>query len=832
MRSKKSGGARFLRLLVSVSLSLLLALILAFAVLWGVTLRAVDGDMDEALFADAGQDTVTRLYYHGADGEPVEGLSGYRAVEWREETLSAATVCLHTPLSEMPAYLPSAFIAIEDHRFYTHHGVDIRRTAMAALNTVFRFSSRFGGSTITQQLVKNIGGEKDISIKRKWREMVRAWRLESRHEKDEILEAYLNIVPLSGGCIGVGAAARHFFNKAPSELTVAECAGLAAITCAPSALDPCKHPDAYLARRDLVLGQMLRYGMIDEPTYREALAEELCLRVTPVGGHGVHSWYTETVLCDVKDALLAEGYTEAAAPALLYGGGLRIYTCADPRVQSVLERAFSQETAARGCQAAMTVLDAHTGDLLGIVGAVGKKQGDLVRNHARDTLRPPASALKPIALYAPAVERGLITEATVFDDIPRTVKDGAPWPKNASFGYTGLTNALCALRDSRNTVAVELYEMLGAEKIYGVLTRELGISTLCRREEQGDRVLTDLAPAPLALGQLSRGVSLLELTAAYLPLADGGRMHACRSFLLVTRADGTPVLRREAEERQVLSTATAAVLTHMLSAVVKDGSAAALTVDETVALAGKTGTSSGARDRWFIGYTPHLLAGIWCGTEKGSVAVGTQLALYDRAMREICAVRNEQAARFAIPTGLKRVCVCRDSGLLPCDACALDPRGDRAIELLLPVGEIPTARCDRHTFALRDEMEGGVVPPELAPLWQGDERLSPISLLRLPERNLPKGVTVADAAYGCYPLLGAGPCEESGRPYYGARLSPDVNIGLGEGEPYNRLSPICYHTVEEKQQEREQRDTNRERREQRRDAARKKRRLLRHFYHN
>lgn len=825
------------RVLLTVFAVLSAVGVLTLAVLWGITLREIDGEMDEALFAAAGKDTVTRLYYHGSGGACVAGLPDYRAVEWESEAVSGDTVCLHTPLAEMPSYLPQAFIAIEDHRFYSHHGVDVRRTGMAALNTVFRFSSRFGGSTITQQLVKNIGGEREITAKRKWREMVRAVRMEQKHSKEEILEAYLNIVPLSGGCVGVGAAARRLFGKQADELSLAECAGLAAITCAPSALDPERHPEAYRARRDVVLAQMRRYGMIDETSYRAAVAEEVHLNPKAVGGEEVHSWYTETVLSDVRAALCARGYTEAAATALLYRGGLRIYTCADPAVQGALEKDFA--TAPTGVDhAAMIVLDPRTGHLLGIVGGIGAKTGDRLQNHATDTLRPPGSALKPVALYAPAIEQGLITEVSVFDDVPRAVQNGSPWPRNASAGYAGLTCALHALRDSRNTVAVELYERLGAEKIYAHLSRELGISTLCHREEREGRVLTDLAPSPLALGQLSHGVSLRELTAAYLPLADGGMMHTCRSFLMVTEADGTPILTDQNESRRVFTAATAAVMTHMLGSVVKEGSAASLTVDEMVALVGKTGTSSGAKDRWFIGYTPHLLTGIWCGSEQGGVPVGAQLGLYDAAMRRVCAARGDEGAAFSVPTGLKRVRVCCDSGCLPGETCRLDPRGDRTIEVLLPTGVIPTAVCQCHVLSLYDTVEGGVVPPEWAERYKGEARLCQTALLRLPKRELPPGVIVADAEYGCYSLEGEAPTEQEDRPYFATLFSADVNLGIGTMTPYNRLSPLCYHTIEEDEKEDREKGQGDQKGALRHpflsERARKgiRRRLLRHFYRN
>lgn len=750
---------------------------------------SVSPEEDEALFRAAGNDTVTRLYYSGEEGEPIEGLSEYFAVEWTEERVHGGEICLRSPLSEISPHVQNAFIAIEDHRFYHHAGVDVPRTVKAVFSRLGG-SSSFGGSTITQQLIKNIGGEREKTVARKAREIARAFALERRHTKEEILEAYLNIVPLSGGYIGVGAASRAYFGKSPAALSVAEAASLAAITKAPAHYDPYAHPDAHLKRRNVVLTRMYECGYITEKEAEEAKATPLTLCEKKTADGKAHSWYTETVLSDVKRALIEQGYTEASATALIYRGGLRIYTAMDKRAQEALDAYFENDehfaSYGEGFSAAAVILSPVSGDLLAIYGGAGMKKADRLLNRATDTLRPPASTLKPLALYAPAIEEGLVTEATVLDDVPQSFAKEAPWPRNSPDRYDGLTPVCMALRHSKNTAAVSLYRMLGAEHIYSVLTSKLGFSTLVRQATAANGTrLTDLAEAPLALGQLTYGVSLRALCEGYLPLANGGVKPSCTTYYMVTDGTGRVLLSPQKERTSVFSPATASVMTHMLCSVVEEGSAEGLALSALVDTAGKTGTTAGGKDRWFIGYTPYYLCGVWCGTEgKAGVGGRPHLDAFDGVMLSLHEGQTLSRHFVKHPSLVERR-VCRDSGKLLCASCEADPRGDRGITVWLPADRMRAEKCDRHTLVYYDVAGDGVVP---SPTEREKRSLTQVGLLLVPWRDFPAQVYVTDAEY-VYRPLGDAPPVTGDRAFFDGLLSDGHYAGKShDGRPFNALA--------------------------------------------
>lgn len=771
-QTKKRGLLRVTAWILVVLALLLLASTLGLFVF---AHKTVDPSADEVLFLAAGESTLTRLYYDGEGGEAVGLLPDYRAVEWQEESFSGSARALRVSYEELPSYLPLAFVAIEDKRFFSHDGVDVLRTVKAAANHIFRFSDRFGGSTITQQLIKNIGGESEPSIKRKVKEVLRALALEKRHSKEEILEAYLNIVPLSSNCVGVGAASLAYFGKPASLLTLEEAASLAAITRSPASYDPVKKPEAHLARRNLVLSQMLKEEMITREEYEAAVLAPLSLSPAPWKQRGVSSWYAETVLADVKAALMEKGYSASASEALL-NSGLQIYTAMDKKAQEIVEESFRESAylnrKGEGFAASMAVFDVENGNLLAIVGNKGEKKANRLLNYATDTYRAPGSVLKPVALYAPAIEKGLITEATVFDDVPKDFSRAAPWPQNSPRTYSGLVNTQTAVAKSKNTVAVELYHMLGAEQIYHTLVYDAKLSGIYRKSDGK----TDLAAAPLALGQLTKGVTLREMTRAYLPLYKG-ESHADRSFLLVLDRNGEVLLNNAPQTERVYQETTASVITHMLAGAVENGTAKELTLPQIVDTAGKTGTSGNNRDRWFIGYTPYLLAGIWCGYEEGhSATLGDgHLKVWDEVMRRLHKERTEEGEKhFTMAKGLVACRVCRDSGELLSESCALDPRGERGVTVWLPKDRLPKTACHRHVEVWYDDARGGVLLPEES-VSEGARR---IALLDIPWRDFPQEVIIEDAEYVYRPLFDALPSENPAEPFFANQIKKGRFVGI------------------------------------------------------
>ncbi len=793
LKRKEKTGRR--RILVAVVLSLLSLPLLVAGGLALYLCITIDPESDAALFEASRGSRTTRLYYNAERGGEV-----YAAREWESERIVGAENAIWTEYSDIPENLKAAFLSVEDHRFFQHDGIDWYRTGKAALNHIFRFDSRFGGSSITQQLIKNMSGDNEGTVIRKLREMARAVALERRFTKEEILELYLNIVPMGENSVGVGAGAERYFGKEPSELTDAECAILAAIINAPARYDPLKAPEANRVRRDMVLERMYEHGMLAEAEYQAALSEEPVLQQrAKTDPAAVHSWYTETVIDDVlRDLCNVAGYSRATALRLVYGGGLEIYTLADPSVQAAMEKTFRDLSTAGGVQYAGVVVDPQSGDLLGIVGAAGSKTANRIFNHAT-TPHTPGSALKPLSVYAPALDGGLVTSASVFDDVPVEFlgKELRPWPKNSPEVYQGLVDLGTAIATSKNTVSVKVLRLLGRERSYDVLANTLGISTLIRREvTEGGAILSDLGDAPLALGQLTYGVSVRELTSAYTPLSDDGSYKKGRTYLAVYDREGKLLLANEQETRRAFSHDTASIMTKLLEGVVENGTANGVRLPGHIPVAGKTGTSSEGRDKWFIGYSPYYLCGVWCGAEDGNASIGgkPQLAVFNDVMgdlhREIAAAGNA-LVEFPLSSGVHQCRYCRDGGGLLTVDCLSDPRGDRSTVGWFTGATLPTAPCECHVGVLCAE-EGGVVAEldgtPLSAVSPEDAPLLRRSLIRVPDRHFPRSVTVTDAQYVYRPLGGALPSASPNEPYFMTTVPKGEYIGISrtpDGRQFN-----------------------------------------------
>ena len=466
-----------------------------------------------------------------------------------------------------------------------------------------------------------------------------AIELEKEYDKTEILEAYLNIINLSDGCRGVGAAADHFFSKSTSDLTLAEAATIAAITNNPSKYNPRTHPDENIRRRNTVLKCMLDQGKINESEYHQAISEPLKLKLC-ISKSRTNSWYVDMVTSDVIDALSQKyDISRSSASVMLYRGGYKIYTAMDPKIQEIVEKYYSDEynfpidDNGNLAQSAMIIIDPFTGDVLGVAGAIGKKSGNRVTNFATDTKRPPGSAIKPLSVYAPALEDGLINWSTFIEDSPVTKgSDGnSPWPRNVDRTYSGNVDVKFAISHSLNTVSVKILRQIGASRSIKFLNDGLGIKSLDKDRDSGE--------ASLAMGQPSVGVTLRELTAAY-SIYEEGIMSKPRSFFRVTDKNGVIIIDNAPCQKAVISKENAAIMTKLMESVVDSGTASGkITLDERIDVAGKSGTSSNSFDRYFVGYTPELLGGVWFGYEypKSLEVFGGNLSVYlwDEVMCEI-----------------------------------------------------------------------------------------------------------------------------------------------------------------------------------------------------
>ncbi len=669
------------------------------------------------------------------------------ALEEVTETVFAQKTSVYVPYNEIPKPLIQAFVAIEDKRFFEHNGVDWYRTVAAGLNHILGSSNRFGASTVTQQLVKNLTGNDEVSAKRKMQEILYALDLERELDKTEIMELYLNVIHFSDQCDGIAQAAMHYFSKTPMKLTVSECASIAAITNSPSYYNPIRHPENNLMRRNLILSEMYNQGYLNRESYENAVSEPLSLCVQNENcSDGVNSWYVDMVIEDVLSDLMTEyGVNRATASKMLYSGGLRIEMAMDSEVQKIVETYY--RTAVRtpvnangvSAQSALIAIDSRTGDILGVAGSIGEKKGNRLQNFATQTLRPPGSALKPISVYAPALEEGLINWASVYDDVPTDfdIAGKTAWPRNATGVYRGLTNVSYAVAHSTNTVAVRILKELGLEKSYSFTKERFHLNTLVSQKGAND---CDLAA--LALGQLNYGVTLRDLTTAYTVFADGGVYHPWHSYYRVTDSDGKILLSSADRGEIVISEGNAAIMTKLLQGVIQNGTSSSVTLGQTVECAGKTGTTNRDGDRWFVGYTPDVICGVWCGYEYPEPLAGRNMCIdiWNSVMRDI-AEKKGGRTEFTVPSSVVRATYCKDSGELIGETCLHDPRGDRSEVGWFLKGSEPDTVCTRHVLCEYDAVCGGICHGNCP-----KENVESIAFIRI-ERDFPIQIYVSDAQY-------------------------------------------------------------------------------------
>ena len=516
----------------------------------------------------------------------------------------------------IPANLAHAFIAIEDKRFESHYGVDWKRTFAAFINEFFPMKSKFGGSTITQQLVKNLTDDRDQKASRKVREIMRARYLETKYSKDVILECYLNTIPMGHGTYGVEVAANYYFSKNVHELTLAESACLAAITKAPSYYAPDTNPKNNESRRKDVLYQMLDQGYITKEEYEEAKNTEIKIEVNKetVKQDEINSYFIDGLIDQVvKDLIEEYGYDKEKAEQLFYTGGYKIYATVDTNIQETVDKAYldidsqvKESSKGDPLWGAMTVMD-YEGHVKAVAGGIGEKTRNRGFNCATDAVRQPGSTMKPLAVYAPAVEKGLITYSSILNDTKTTYKDWTP--KNAGGGYSGNMTAQKALERSINTIPVALINKLGPQNSYDILTQNLGIKNLTK---------SDIDLAPLGLGGTNGGLTTLESAAAFAVFGNGGLYYEPTFYTKVTDQKGNIVLEQNTQPVLAFSEDTATVMNKMLQKVIYGPNGTGKAVASAVSnmkLFGKTGTSSENNDKWFVGGSPYYVASSWCGYE-------------------------------------------------------------------------------------------------------------------------------------------------------------------------------------------------------------------------
>lgn len=729
----------------------------------------------------------------------------------------------------IPEHVVNAFVAVEDKRFFNHSGVDWLRTGSAVISFATTFKMSYGGSTITQQLIKNLTGEDDATIQRKLQEILRALYLERALEeeyadyenpkyetKKHIIETYLNTIFLSQSAYGVQAASQTYFSKDVSELNLVEAAALAAIPQNPYKWNPASKPENNKERRNTVLKRMYDQEMISEEEYRDAINTNLEINLNTQES-SMNSYFVDYMIDSVTKDLAAEyGYSETIAEQLIYGGGLQIYATLDPEIQNIIEEEYCNDknfpNVGDGImpQSAMVIIDPYTGYLLGMVGGRGEKEGSVL-NRAASSKRQPGSTIKPIAAYAPAIDKKLITWGTVIDDTPVEFNGNTPWPKNANMRFRGLTTVKYALQQSLNTIAVKVVEMLKPEESFRFLTEELGITTLIESKESANgTIFSDIGLSPLALGGLTYGAHLVELTAAYSIFPNDGIFSKCCAYTKVVDKEGKVILSNEIpEQREVISSQTATIMNVLLQNVVTNGTGAAVTLDKKIQTAGKTGTTSDKKDLWFVGYTPYLLAGAWYGydTPKRINSTGNPaLVVWDKVMNRVHdelilpAIKSGEEVKKSFKSikatgGIATVQYCIDSGCLPTAACYNDIRGDRVETGYFISGTQPKKKCEVHVNVKYDSVTKAVACDNCPP-----ENIKTVSLIHV-DREFPVYIAVEDAQY-TWRKVGESfkYAEREDQPFYYGLRTFNIKIknfyyGIGKDieKPLNRICTEHLH---------------------------------------
>ena len=684
-----------LRLIFKIILILFVLMILIGGGILAGILSGYFGD-DFKLTEDELKVSSLNTEIYDRNGTLIATLNGDESREWID-------------IGDMPEYLPTAFVSIEDERFYDHPGFDVKRTLAATVKYVLSKvgigNSSYGGSTITQQLVKNLTKEDEREALRKIKEIARAYNLEKTLSKQQILELYLNLIYVGGQCYGVEMGSQYYFSKSARELSLAECAFLAGINNSPNIYEPFSEDEKEINfiknRVKTVLGKMKELGKIKtEEDYTNAIAQVDNGLPFKKGGAApnIYSYHTDAVIDQILAQIAEENpdWSDVRVKQYLYGGGLRIYTTQDTGIQHILEEEVkqekyqkpSQEREGEVTQTAMVILDHKTGQVVATVGGTGEKNTSRGFNFATMQPRQTGSSMKPLSVIAPAVQNGLITAGTVYDDVLTKIPGQRyGWPVNYDGVYPGLSTVRYEIQVSHNIVPVRILYEMGIDKSVEYLQNS-GISTLVEK---------DYALAPLALGGLTNGVTALEMAGAYGAIANDGLYITPTFYTRVENTNGEVVLEPKQERRRILSEENAYVVKSILTQPVLSGTATFCKIPgiETCA---KTGSTDDYYDRWLCGFTPYYTGATWFGYRKNERIRGFSQnpagTIWASTMKKVHA--DLPNANFEKPANITYATICKDSGLIATDVCRNDPRGGRVYTEVFAKGTAPSKYCNCH----------------------------------------------------------------------------------------------------------------------------------------
>lgn len=598
------------------------------------------------------------------------------------------------PLSEIPKTVQEAYVSIEDKRFFQHKGVDIKRTLGAtATYIIHRGHSSYGGSTITQQMIKNLKDDKSdtgiAGIQRKIREMSRAYKVEQMLSKDQILELYLNLIFVGGegNLHGVELASRYYFNKSVTELNLAESAFLAGINHAPNSYNPFTEKDnseSIKKRTKTVLEVMKDLEKISEEEYNTAKAEVeegLKFEKGDTATKSSMSYLARAALNQVIEQYAQKNDMEnSKAQILIEGGGYKIYTTQDSAIQSTMEEVYrSGDYIYKGVQkdkdgnrinehtqSAMVIIDNKTGDVVGCMGGLGDDVDSNGQNRATQSVRQPGSSMKPLASIAPALEKGIITAATIYDESPTDFGSYHPTSSNR-----GLITVREAIKISANTTEVKIMSELTPKNSIAFL-RKMGISSLITASENKQKNDENLQ---LVLGGTTYGISPLEMAGAYATIANDGVYRKPNFYTRVENSSGSIILEPEKKTETVMSSGNAYIEKTILRGPVGSGGTAPYAKVSGQDTGGKTGTTTDNKDRWFCGFTPYYTATTWYGYDNPEDLSTTAANSSNKAARIWIRIMDKihkelPSKEFEKPSNIVSATICLNSGKVATSACS------------------------------------------------------------------------------------------------------------------------------------------------------------------
>ena len=604
----------------------------------------------------------------------------------------------------IPTHVVDAITSIEDERFFQHHGIDVKRTVGAVVTYALNGGdSNFGGSTITQQLIKNVTSDNEISSTRKIREWYRAIVLENKISKEQIFESYVNTIYMGDGAYGIEVASQNYFGKPVKDVNISEAAVLGAIIQSPESTNPYKDEESkkkLLEREKLVLSQMLKLGKITQAQYDEASKVEIAFKKELVAINSkVQSYYVDAVVEQViADLQEDKNVSRGVAIKMLYSDGYKIYTPHDPAVQKAINDAYNNQKLFYAdnkgfMQSAMVVIEQSSGNVVGLIGGADEKVAALTLNRATQSYRQPGSCMKPLGAYGPAFEQGVSSPGAGLDDTQFTQGN---WTPGNYYGYfNGYVTARQAIAKSMNIPAIKDNQKVDKDFAFN-FAKNTGLKNL---------VAADKNAASLALGGVTKGFTPLEMTNAYATIANAGVYIEPKLYTKVLDRNDKEVLIQDSTAKKVMKDSTAYMLTNCLEEVVKTGTAvgSVKTANGAIATAGKTGNTNDDYDQWFCGFTPYYTIACWNGYDQNKSigyrkSVGaypyTSIVLFNTVMNAI--TTGKEAKQFTKPDSVTTAALCRESGLVATDACRSDPRGDRTLTDLVAKDSIPTGTCNIH----------------------------------------------------------------------------------------------------------------------------------------